>query len=203
MLQSRARNEPIGKEKKERNAAFILRLFFKQDIDKIGCYMVYGQQFGTQRSNASRFGRLPSSREIMRKILPSTKLLSFLVPCHRTYGRRADLARLGQQTRIRPTVIRHTSRACSCCLPQSHTCNPITSHTALHPYKYTRLCAFCQISRAIPLRYSNSVLIKPRNSCVPQQEDIFARQDILDHSSRLVKCSENYHLLLTVNKWAY
>lgn len=47
--------------------------------------------------------------------LPSTKLLfSFLVPCHRTYGRRADLARFGVRrtaTRNRPTVSRHTSRA--------------------------------------------------------------------------------------------
>lgn len=71
-------------------------------------------QFCSQRSNAS-FGRRPSPREIMRKILlPSTKLLlfSFLVPCHRTYGRRADLARFSVRrtaTRNRPTVIRHTS----------------------------------------------------------------------------------------------
>lgn len=47
----------------------------------------------------------------MRKILlPSPKLLlfSFLVPCHRTYGHRADLARFGvyrRATRNRPTVI--------------------------------------------------------------------------------------------------
>lgn len=39
--------------------------------------------------------------------------LLFLVPCHRTYGCRADLARFGVRrtaTRNRPTVIRHTSR---------------------------------------------------------------------------------------------